>query len=241
MKTRIFVLVCAAATMAACGGNSQSAKSSSSHHGHDHDHDVKKIISAQVFINPDHLDSFLAAANEAIEKSRAEAGNTSYSLYQDPQDNTKFLFFEEWKNQEAVDFHFATEHFQNFGGVLGDYSSAPAVITIYDCIDHDHDVIKKIISAQAFINPEKIDAFLATAAEVVEKSRAEAGNISYTLYQDPQDPTKFLFFEEWKDQGAIDFHFDTEHFKKLGDVLGDSSLAPAVIAIHNCIAEEKAS
>lgn len=120
MKSRLIILIVAAVMMAACGGNTQPSV------------EVKKVISAQAFIKPDRIGAFLAAANEVIEKSRAEAGNISYSLYQAPQDSTQFLFFEEWKNQAAVDTHFATEHFQNFGGVLNDCSSAPAVITIYD-------------------------------------------------------------------------------------------------------------
>jgi len=240
MKTNIFVLACAAVTMAACGGSSQSSSSSNSC-SHEHDHgEVKKIISAQAFIKPDMVDAFLAAANEAIGKSRAEAGNTSYSLFQDPQDPTKFLFFEEWKNQNAVDAHFATDHFQNFGAALGDCSSSAAIITIYDCIDHDHGDLKKLISAQVFIKPEKVDAFLDFSKDLIEKSRAEAGCISYTLYQDPQDKTKFLVFEEWKNQDAIDFHFATDHFIKLGDILNESASAPAIITIYNTTAEKKA-
>ena len=94
--------------------------------------DVKKIISAQVFIKPDKVDAFLNATKSLIEKSRAEEGCISYSLFQDPQDKTKFLFFEEWKNQAAVDFHFSTEHFQKFGETLNECASAPAIITVYD-------------------------------------------------------------------------------------------------------------
>ena len=93
---------------------------------------VKKIISAQVFIKPDKVDTFLAATKSLVEKSRAEEGCISYTLYQDPQDKTKFLFFEEWKNQAAVDFHFSTEHFQKFGETLNECASAPAIITVYD-------------------------------------------------------------------------------------------------------------
>ena len=241
MKSKVFILFCAAITMASCGGGNSQSSTSSSSHDHDHDHgEIKKIISAKIYVNPDKIDVFLAAAGEVIGKSRSEAGNTSYSLFQDPQDKARFLFFEEWKNQDAVDTHFATEHFQSFGASLGDCSSAPAVIIIHDCIDHDHGDVKKIISAQAFIQPEKLDAFLASANEVIEKSCAETGNISYTLYQDPQDNTKFLFFEEWKNQDAVDVHFATDHFKKFGEILNDCSSAPAVITIHNCISEKEA-
>ena len=137
MKTNIIVLICAAAIMAACGGNSQSS-SSCPHQDSDKAcckaAEVKKIISARIFIKAEKVDAFLAATKDLIEKSRAEEGCVSYSLYQDPEDKTKLLFFEEWKNQAAVDSHFATEHFRKFGETLEDCSSAPAVITIYDSV-----------------------------------------------------------------------------------------------------------
>lgn len=99
--------------------------------------------------------------------------------------------------------------------------------------------MKKIISAQVSIKPEKVDAFINLTKDLIEKSRAEEGCVSYSLYQDPQDKTKFLFFEEWKNQAAVDFHFDTEHFKKFGDVLNDCASAPAAITIYDSPAEKK--
>jgi quinol monooxygenase YgiN len=155
MKTRIFILFSAAVMMAACcGRNSQSSscqkKQECSAHSEKpacckeaaktdekaccHAAEVKKVISAQVLVKPEKVDAFIAATQDLIEKSRAEAGCISYSLYQDPQDKTKFLFFEEWKNQTAVDVHFATEHFQKFGEVLNDCALTPAVITIFDAV-----------------------------------------------------------------------------------------------------------
>ena len=143
MKTRIIVLICVVVVMAACGGNSQSSCCKGSEktcckEAADNKtccaKEVKKIISAQVFIQPEKVDAFLEATKSLIELSRAEEGCISYSLYQDPQDKTKFLFFEEWKNQAAVDFHFDTDHFKKFGETLNDCASEPAVITIYDSV-----------------------------------------------------------------------------------------------------------
>ena len=50
------------------------------------------------------------------------------------------------------------------------------------------------------------------AKELVEKSRAEAGNVSYSLNELVGDPTTRAFIEIWKDQAAIDVHNATEHF-----------------------------
>ena len=140
MKIRVLILLSAAIMMAACCGKSQSSEKACCSAAAKTDGkaccaaEPKKVISAQVFIKADKVDAFIAAAQNVIEKSRAEAGCISYSLYQDPQDKTKFLFFEEWKNQTAVDVHFATEHFQKFGEVLNDCASTPAVITVFDTV-----------------------------------------------------------------------------------------------------------
>ncbi|MCC8034563.1 MAG: antibiotic biosynthesis monooxygenase [Rikenellaceae bacterium] len=83
------------------------------------------------------------------------------------------------------------------------------------CCKNSENMVK-IITAYKFIKPEKVDEFIEFTKPIIEKSRAEEGCISYTLYQDPSDNTKFIFYEEWKDQAAIDYHFSTEHFKLAG-------------------------
>jgi quinol monooxygenase YgiN len=47
---------------------------------------------------------------------------------------------------------------------------------------------------------------------MIAPSRSESGCISYNFYQDMTDENKFFFFEEWKDQQAIDIHVKTEHY-----------------------------
>ncbi|MBW7887064.1 MAG: antibiotic biosynthesis monooxygenase [Bacteroidetes bacterium] len=49
---------------------------------------------------------------------------------------------------------------------------------------------------------------------MLEPSRKEEGCLSYTLYQDVTDENSFFFFEEWKDQSAIDRHVQTTHYKE---------------------------
>ena len=93
---------------------------------------MKKIIAAHLTLRPEKIALFLHFTTMLIEKSRAEEGNISYTLYQNPNEPVKFLFFEEWKSQEAIDIHFATEHFQEFDRTIGNYIAAPPVITIYD-------------------------------------------------------------------------------------------------------------
>ena len=48
---------------------------------------------------------------------------------------------------------------------------------------------------------------------LADASREEEGCIEYGFYRDRADATRILAFEIWADQAALDFHFNTEHFK----------------------------
>lgn len=93
----------------------------------------KKIIGAKLQVKAEKADEFLAAAKAVIAASRAEPGNISYTLLQDPYDKSSFCFFEEWKSQKAIDEHFATAHFKTFGAQLKDFLAGKPAITVYDC------------------------------------------------------------------------------------------------------------
>ena len=98
---------------------------------------------------------------------------------------------------------------------------------------------KKLIGAKVKIKADQIEAFVAVAKPMLAASRAEAGCISYTLYQDPYDRTAFFFFEEWKDQAAIDFHFATAHFKAFGDQIKDLVDGAPAITIYDAPTQKK--
>jgi quinol monooxygenase YgiN len=71
------------------------------------------------------------------------------------------------------------------------------------------------IIAKMPVQPDKIPAFQALAKELVAKSAAEEGNVSYSLNVSQADPNTFAIIECWKDQAAIDFHNNTPHFTTL--------------------------
>jgi len=43
----------------------------------------------------------------------------------------------------------------------------------------------------------------------------EKGTLKYILHRSRKDPTEFLFYEEYVDQAALDFHGGTSYFKDL--------------------------
>jgi quinol monooxygenase YgiN len=89
-----------------------------------------RMIVAKVYIKPEKADSFIMAARSIIQNSNAEPGCEFYQLYQDPYDNTKFIFVEKYVNQAAVEAHFSADYFKAFGPSIANLVSGPAEINI---------------------------------------------------------------------------------------------------------------
>jgi len=89
-----------------------------------------KMITARVFLKADKVDAFIEAARAMIDSSNAEPGCIGYMLYQNPYDKTRFIFVETWKDQAAIDAHFAMPYFTAFGPKTADWISQPTEIKI---------------------------------------------------------------------------------------------------------------
>ena len=94
--------------------------------------DYQKMITARVFIKPGMEADFISAATMMIENSNKEEGCLGYMLYQDPYEKTNFIFVEKYRNQAAIDAHFASSYFKEFGNVSAGMTSRPMEIKIYD-------------------------------------------------------------------------------------------------------------
>ncbi len=71
----------------------------------------------------------------------------------------------------------------------------------------------KIVAKNTVKKENKAD-FINMAKELIEKSRAEEGCISYTL-NESLDGKYLTFIEEWKDEKSIEMHNNSEHFKSI--------------------------
>lgn len=88
------------------------------------------------------------------------------------------------------------------------------------------------IVASVVVKEDKIAEFQKMAAELVEKSQAEEGNVSYSLNQSTGDKCKHAFIEIWKDQEAIDKHNASEHFTTLLPKLGELASEPMSVELY---------
>jgi len=92
----------------------------------------QKMITARVFIKPGFEEEFIKSAQWIIDNTHKEEGCLEYTLYQDPYNKTNFFFFERYKDQAAIDLHFAASYFKEFGDKTSAWTSQPTEIKILD-------------------------------------------------------------------------------------------------------------
>ena len=49
--------------------------------------------------------------------------------------------------------------------------------------------------------------------KMIAPTRYEPGCLEYRLHQDKQDPTVFIFYENWDSEACLAGHMDSDHFK----------------------------
>ena len=89
--------------------------------------------------------------------------------------------------------------------------------------------MKKTVVARLTIKKEVVESFVQFAQKIVEETRKEAGCISYGLYKDCiSQEAEFIFYEEYKDQAALDFHNKSEYlslfFSQITPLLADQPI-----------------
>ncbi len=89
-----------------------------------------------------------------------------------------------------------------------------------------------VITGRAQIATDKRDAFRTVAERQVTLSREEAGCLNYGYYEDAMSPGTFLFYEEWKDQAAVDFHFAQSYCLEFMAASGELATNTPQVTIH---------
>ena len=65
------------------------------------------LITGTVAVAPKDREAMLALGRTQVANSRAEEGNVSYGFYEDMLQPGTFVFVERWRDQAAVNTHFA--------------------------------------------------------------------------------------------------------------------------------------
>lgn len=90
------------------------------------------IILAKCIVKENSIDEFISCANELVSESRKEKGCISYELCQDLKDKNKFVFVEKWKDQDAIDAHNNSNHFNDIVPNLAQLQECDSEVNLYD-------------------------------------------------------------------------------------------------------------
>ncbi len=89
------------------------------------------VVTARLIVKPDRKEELKQAAESLIAATTREEGCISYRLLQDILDCDTFFFVEEWADKQALDKHFQTPHFVEFGRKIRDILLKKPDIKIY--------------------------------------------------------------------------------------------------------------
>lgn len=75
------------------------------------------------------------ALQALVPPSRAEAGCIKYDLHVDTAQPALFIVYEIWRNQQALDQHASSNHFQTFLKTAEPFLATPLEVRVLDRVD----------------------------------------------------------------------------------------------------------
>ena len=76
-----------------------------------------------------------------------------------------------------------------------------------------------IVHIQVHVLPDQIDAFRQASEENARNSIQEPGIARFDIFQQNDDPSRFLFIEIYRDLDAVAAHKTTAHYAKWRDAV----------------------
>ncbi len=89
-----------------------------------------------------------------------------------------------------------------------------------------------LIAGKISLDPAKKDEATAAAIEMMEATRAEAGNIEYAFTWDLVEDGLLRVIEQWEDQAALDAHFEAPHMATFTGKMGSLGLTGMEVTKH---------
>lgn len=173
-------------------------------------------------VKPNNIEALRKAADPFFQKTRREPGCVLYDLYQGARDGHFFIFHEVWKDQQAINDHIASAHFNEFMGqaaglleTMEPGSASPFQVTMAEAFNPSDppQTEEVIVATRARASEESAGRITGDLIEsIITPSNKEPGCLGYDLYLNLDDKRLLILFEQWKGFGAIQEHMQTAHF-----------------------------
>ena len=79
---------------------------------------------------------------------------------------------------------------------------------------------KFTVIADAKVLPEHVEDFKRAVEKILEPTRNEEGNLRYDFCQSIDEPTQFVFFENWESEQHLQKHLESEHMSEFFSAVG---------------------
>ncbi len=83
-----------------------------------------------------------------------------------------------------------------------------------------------IVSVKVTVKPEHIDDFIQISLANARGTRQEPGNIRFDLLRSNEAANEFMLYEIFRDEEAMRFHQQTEHYLAWRDAVADWMAEP---------------
>lgn len=84
-----------------------------------------KLTCVHVNVKPGNVQDFIEAAIMNHENSVKEPGNMRFDIIQDMEDETKFILYEAYDNEESAAAHKKTDHYLKWRETVADWMAEP--------------------------------------------------------------------------------------------------------------------
>jgi quinol monooxygenase YgiN len=192
-------------------------------------------------VRPDQREVFKKALVADRNEASGEKGNISMYLYEHKDRPNTFFLFERWENRQALDEHFTKKYTKDVLELNKTALVSPMEILYLDDIAPLPSCeIKRPEAADTPVDLIVIfkvkdgmqDIFTRQFQKSIVNSRPEPGNIEFFFHTVPGDNTKFVLYERWRSQAALDFHFAQPYTKELFEVFKTALAGPVEQYLH---------
>ncbi len=86
---------------------------------------IMKVNIVHIRVKEEFLDAFIEASIENHRNTIKEPGNLRFDILQDAQDPLKWIFYEAFRDDDAVVAHKATPHYAKWRDTVADWMAEP--------------------------------------------------------------------------------------------------------------------
>ena len=90
------------------------------------------LVSAKFKAKPGMREKVVEISRHAVECTRKEKGNISYTLYKSSDDEETLMYFEEWTDIESLRAHLKTQHILDAREARKEMLAAPVEVKVFE-------------------------------------------------------------------------------------------------------------